>query len=197
MPGVGRSLQTLLKNTTYLRIAAVVIASFLLYAFWRGVLAFTHMRPQDYPINGSPYEYADHLRTLLELALKFYLPQLLISTALMLIDLFIHRKKEVSSIADKLPIVVLMLNLISIGVILDVWVLMIDRNLRGQGGLLPRGAPLLIGDLIIVAVPPALLLACLIGPNLKKPFLISLPIIVMVSLVLKLLYEMVDMKVMF
>ena len=179
-----------------MRTVSFSIALFLFLVFWFAVLVAAIGTPVSTPIRVNAYEYAFNLSHLVGDAFFTVLPALLVAIALMLVDLFLHRKTPVVSLADKLPIVLLLLSLMTIGEVVNAYLLIMDKTLKAGAGW-PNQYGLLILDTLWVSVPPLLLLATLFGHDLRRTFMISLPVVVLGSLTLKFFYLLANLKITF
>jgi hypothetical protein len=170
------------------------LALLLFLLFWLLILFAWWMTPVFTPLRVNSYEYAFNLSHQVEDVLAIGLPALVSSIILMLIDLWLHRKAELISLGDKMPVVLLALALLSIGLLLSIYLMIIEHLLRGGGA---HKFSLLIIDAVLVTLPPSLLLATLLGYDLRKPFLILLLPVVVGSILLKFFYVMNNLKIMF
>lgn len=170
------------------------LALLLFLLFWLLVLLAWWMTPISTPLHVNSYEYAFNLSHHINDALSIGLPALLSSIVIMLIDLWLHRKTEVISLNDKMPLLLLVLALLTIGLLLSIYLMSIEYVLKGGTA---NSFGLLVIDAVLVIVPPALLVATLLGHDLRKPFLIVLPIVVIASISLKFVYAMSNLRIMF
>lgn len=162
--------------------------------FWLLMLFAWWMTPIFTPLRVNSYEYAFNLSHQVEDVLTIALPGLVSTIILMLIDLWLHRKAELISLGDKMPLALLALALLTIGLIFSIYLMIIEHLLRGSEA---NRFALLVVDAVLVTLPPSLLVMTLFGYDLRKPFLIVLPVIVIASILLKFFYVMSNLKIMF
>lgn len=177
-----------------MRITLFSIALLLFLLFWFLILIAWWMTPVSTPLHVNVYEYVFNLSNHVEEVLTVGLPALLISILLMLIDVWLYRKTEIISLSDKMAIVLLAAALVTIGVVFSIYLMITGRFLKGE---LPAEFGLLVIDTLLVALPPVMLVATLLGHDLRKPFLITLPLVVAGSLLLKFFYAVANLKLTF
>jgi hypothetical protein len=176
---------------TFFVIALLIV---LVFGFVLFVAAFS--TPVHTPIEINGYEYAFNLSRAIDKVIFGGLPALALAAVLLWINVFLRRNLAPPDKLDKLSIILLAILLFLVGFGLDLYMLALDRILVGHGRL-PKGSAFLMVDMTLVLIPPLLLSQILLGRQLRKLFLITLPVIVVISLALKFLYAASHMKMTF
>src|SRR2546422_10736229 len=116
--------------TKTMRTVSFSIASFLFLVFWFVVLAVAIGIPVSTPLRGNAFNLSFFVAD----AFFTVLPPLLVAIALILVDFFLHRKTPIFLLAGKLPIIFFLLFLLSIGGIVNIYLLIMCKALKIGAG---------------------------------------------------------------